>query len=81
MIRFEYRTYCNEYKIIKVSRKAYIIKYIDYYQHICWMVKEHKFKLPTTKQYKKKAPKRQLRGFVISLNRGRTACSVADGGL
>lgn len=27
------------------------------------------------------APKRQLRGFVISLNRGRTACSVADGGL
>lgn len=44
MIRFEYRTYCNEYKIIKVSRKAYIIKYIDYYQHICWMVKEHKFK-------------------------------------
>ena len=44
MIRFEYQTYCNEYKIIKVSRKAYIIKYIDYYQHICWMVKEHKFK-------------------------------------
>ena len=31
MIRFEYQTYCNEYKIIKVSRKAYIIKYIDYY--------------------------------------------------
>lgn len=44
MIRFEYRTYCNEYKIIKVSRKVYVIKYIDYYHHTCWMVKEHKFK-------------------------------------
>lgn len=43
MIRFEYRTYCNEYKIIKVSRKAYIIKYIRL-PDICWMVKEHKFK-------------------------------------
>lgn len=43
MIRFEYRTYCNEYKIIKVSRKAYIIEYIDYH-HPCWMVEEHKFK-------------------------------------
>lgn len=43
IIRFEYRTYCNEYKIIKVSRKAYIIEYIDY-NHPCWMVKEHKFK-------------------------------------
>ena len=38
MIRFEYRTYCNEYKIIKVSRKAYIIEYIDY-NHPCWMIK------------------------------------------
>lgn len=44
MIRFEYRIYCNEYKIIKVSRKAYIIKYIDYHQHLYWQVKEHKFK-------------------------------------
>lgn len=43
MIRFKYRTYCNEYKIIKVSRKAYIIEYIDYH-HPYWMVKEHKFK-------------------------------------
>lgn len=43
MIRFEYRTYCNEYKIIKVSRKAYIIEYIDYH-HPCWLIKEHKFK-------------------------------------
>lgn len=43
MIRFEYRIYCNEYKIIKVSRKAYIIEYIDYH-HPCWLVEEHKFK-------------------------------------
>lgn len=44
MIRFEYRIYCNQYKIIKVSRKAYIIKYIDYHRHLYWQVKEHKFK-------------------------------------
>ena len=29
---------------MKVSRKVYVIKYIDYYHHTCWMVKEHKFK-------------------------------------
>ena len=43
MIRFEYRTYCNEYKIIKVSRKAYVIEYVNHY-HPCWLIKEHKFK-------------------------------------
>lgn len=43
MIRFEYRTYCNGYKIIKVSRKTYIIEYIDYH-HPYWQSKEYKFK-------------------------------------
>lgn len=32
-----------EYKIIKVSRKAYIIEYVDYH-HPYWQIKEHKFK-------------------------------------
>ena len=36
-----------------------IIKYIDYYQHICWMVKEHNFK------YRLKAEKHIKKHFLV----------------